>query len=131
MFTVHGGDSAHDLPHLGSPRGAALCRFAYPTSAVTRILSSPLSGVLPALLGMRSENKHRIKDGKTSDISQRNTVAKVFPVDPCMSRFIRNIPAVNSSATEPYLFLCEHTSEFQTRNTLLIRRLYSKQGYCM
>lgn len=83
VFTVRGGYLAHDLLpllHLGPPRGMALCRFVRPTSAVTQILSSPLIGVLHALLGMNSENKHRMKDGKTRDISQRNTMAGLFPV---------------------------------------------------
>lgn len=67
--------------HLGPPHGMALCRFMYPTSAVTQTLSSPLIGVLHAWLGMSGENKHAMKDGKTTDISQRNTMTKVFPVN--------------------------------------------------
>lgn len=83
VFTVHGGDSAHDLLPCCIwvlPPVERLCRSVPPTSAVTRILSSPLIGVLHGLLEMSSENKHRMKDGKTRDISQRNTMARRFLV---------------------------------------------------
>lgn len=73
------GSRPAGLLHLGPPRGTSLCRFMRPTSAVIHILSSPLVGVLHAWLGMSSENKHRMKDGKTRDISQRNTMAALSP----------------------------------------------------
>lgn len=61
-----------------------LCRmtlycYVHLTSAVAPTLSSPLICELHALLVMRSENKHRRKDGKTRDISQRNTTHAVYP----------------------------------------------------
>lgn len=66
-----------DLPHLCPLCWTSLYCSA---SAATQRLSSPLIGERCAMLVMRSQNKHRMKDGKTTDMSQRNTVARLFCV---------------------------------------------------
>lgn len=66
---------------LGPPHGRTACHFVHQTSAVSQSISSPVSRALVALLGMSNcGNKHRMKAGRTRDVSKRNTMVGLFPI---------------------------------------------------